>query len=51
MPHYIARENGPNKYNIALSALLRAKELLADRGDDSGCFRAALTERGITLCY
>ena len=32
------------------SALLRAKELLGDRGYHTDWFRAALTERGITLC-
>ena len=32
------------------SALLPAKELLGDRGYHTNWFRAARTERGITLC-
>ena len=35
---------------MLLSALPRAKELLADKGYDSDWFRAALTERGTTPC-
>jgi putative transposase len=35
---------------LLLSALPRAKELLADKGYDSDWFRAALTERGIAPC-
>jgi transposase len=33
---------------LLLSALPQAKELLADKGYDSDCFRAALIHRGIT---
>ena len=39
-----------NGASLLLSALPRAKELLADKGYDSNWFRAALTERGITPC-
>lgn len=35
---------------LLLSDLPQAKELLADKGYDSDCFRAALTKRGITPC-
>jgi putative transposase len=35
---------------LLLSALPRAKQLLADKGYDSDWFRQALVERGITPC-
>lgn len=35
---------------LLLSALPRAKGLLRDKGYDSDWFRAALAERGITVC-
>jgi transposase len=35
---------------LMLPKLPPAKELVADRGDDSNPFRAALVERGITAC-
>jgi transposase len=36
--------------NVLASALPAARELVAERGDDSNPFRAALAERGITAC-